>query len=272
MQINMGKVDRVWRYPGYEGGVEDALILVDGQQIGGSYWCGADYIRDGQRWASYGPAGLSMHHPDRETAEQVQVREYATNPDLYDRVNAQARAERAAEQEAEATRREEAHARAEEARRRRRCGDDEPGPTLWTLPAYHVLYAPEQETQQVREWLAANGIDAASGTHEIRIEQRATRRVVAYEAPESARIVTRDTATKTHVVTLVAEPPTIATPARPDLHELLEEHWPTQFPLIDYGRTLACPVCTRAAGSVTSVVPWPCEKVTAAIGEPEHAH
>lgn len=57
-----------WNRPG-----EDHLLLVDGKEIGGSYWCSADYVKNGQRWASYGPAGLSMGHRTREDAEQVQV-------------------------------------------------------------------------------------------------------------------------------------------------------------------------------------------------------
>jgi hypothetical protein len=68
---------------------EDYLILVDSKTIGGTYWCGADYIPRGQRWASWGPAGLSLRHPDRESAERVQVREYTANPDMVDRLIAE---------------------------------------------------------------------------------------------------------------------------------------------------------------------------------------
>jgi hypothetical protein len=49
----------------------------------------------------------------------------------------------------------------------------------------------------------------------------------------------RNARTETHVVTLTAEPPPIATPVRPDLHALLDAHWPTRFPLVDYGRSMA---------------------------------
>ncbi|AEM88857.1 hypothetical protein [Streptomyces violaceusniger] len=52
---------------------EDFYLLVDGSRIGGSYWCGAESVKDGERWASWGPAGLSMGHRTREDAEQAQV-------------------------------------------------------------------------------------------------------------------------------------------------------------------------------------------------------
>jgi len=52
---------------------EDFYLLVDGERIGGSYWCSAEYVKDGERWASWGPAGLSMGHRTREDAERVQV-------------------------------------------------------------------------------------------------------------------------------------------------------------------------------------------------------
>jgi hypothetical protein len=58
-----------WNTPG-----EDFLLLVDDVEIGGTYWCAADYIADGDRWASWGPAGLSMGHRTREDAEVVQLR------------------------------------------------------------------------------------------------------------------------------------------------------------------------------------------------------
>lgn len=58
---------------------EDYHLAVDGEVIGGTYWCGANNVPDGQRWASYGPAGLSMGHRDRDSAEQMQVRAYAAN-------------------------------------------------------------------------------------------------------------------------------------------------------------------------------------------------
>lgn len=55
---------------------EDYDLHVDTLAVGGSYWCGSAEIPDGQRWASFGPAGLRMRFPDRETAEQVQVDAY----------------------------------------------------------------------------------------------------------------------------------------------------------------------------------------------------
>jgi hypothetical protein len=66
---------------------DEFLIVVDGKEIGGTYWCGynpaaaAGFGRDdgglpGESWASWGPRGLSCGHPTREAAEQAQVREY----------------------------------------------------------------------------------------------------------------------------------------------------------------------------------------------------
>jgi hypothetical protein len=73
-------VTRAWRHEGYEGGVEEGLILVDGREIGSTWWCGADYIPAGRRWASDGPAGCLYGDdgfPTREAAEQAQVDAYA---------------------------------------------------------------------------------------------------------------------------------------------------------------------------------------------------
>lgn len=111
----------------------------------------------------------------------------------------------------------------------------------------------------------------------MRVEHRATRRAVVYEAVPVGRAALsklwgqgsgrHGDATETHVVTLVAEPPEIATPSRPDLHELLEQHWPATFPLIDFGQTPACGCCTREAEATVpdQLVPWPCPTVAAAI-------
>jgi hypothetical protein len=52
---------------------EDYYLLINGGRVGGSYFCNADSVKDGERWASWGPAGLSMGHPTREAAEAVQV-------------------------------------------------------------------------------------------------------------------------------------------------------------------------------------------------------
>jgi hypothetical protein len=106
--MNTFKVRRTWRYAGYEGGIEDSLILVDGQQIGGAYradgnpaqtvgWGWDDGGKRGACWISWGPRGLSCGHRSRAAAEQAQVREYAANPDLFDRLFATERAEREAE-------------------------------------------------------------------------------------------------------------------------------------------------------------------------------
>jgi hypothetical protein len=266
-------VRSVPKYPDYADDPRgDELIVVNGKRIGGTYVCATEAT---DTWASYGPAGYSFRHPTREAAIAVQVDMYATDPDLYDRINA----EEAAEDEAERNRRAAEVAAERErwaaGRRRARLGDDEPGPTILTVPAYHALYADNDETHQVREWLAAHGIEGASAIHEIRVEQRAARRVIAYEAPVLSMRPTRETPTQTHVVTLTTEPPTINTPARPDLHNLLDEHWPTLFPLIDHGRSLACAPCTRAQRAASPAVApgdllaqWPCEPVTEAISNP----
>jgi hypothetical protein len=95
-------VTRAPRYEGYDslhGGEDfapdDFVILVDGQSIGGTYWGNSEpgiyqsfYVGDGH-WHSWGPAGLSMGHATRADAEQAQVREYAANPDLADRILAE---------------------------------------------------------------------------------------------------------------------------------------------------------------------------------------
>jgi hypothetical protein len=60
---------------------EDYLILIDGHRIGGTYYCSAENVPDGQRWASWGIAGYSMRHHTREDAEHVQTAFYLTHPE-----------------------------------------------------------------------------------------------------------------------------------------------------------------------------------------------
>lgn len=269
-------VQSVPKYPDYADDPRgDELILVNDKRIGGTYVCHTEAT---DTWASYGPAGYSFRHPTREAAIAVQVNTYATDPDLYDRINAEEAAEDEAERNRQAAEGAAAHERWAAGRRRARLGDDNPGPTILTVPAYHALYADNAETHRVGKWLAAHGIDDASAIHEIRVEQRAARRVIAYEAPVLSTRPTRETPTETHVVTLTTEPPPINTPARPDLHRLIDEHWPTLFPLIDHGRSLACAPCTRAQRALSPAVapgdllaPWPCEPVTEAISSPRAA-
>jgi hypothetical protein len=273
------------RYEGYDslhGTRRDApdefLVLVDGQEIGGTYWCqynpaaGGVFGWDdgglpGESWASWGPRGLSCGHPTREAAEDAQVREYVTDPDLFDRLSAMEQAER----EAEAARRraqEDAECERRAADRlRARLGDDEPGPVTWVLPAFFHLYAGPDETAAVGAWLAASGIEDISGKHEVRVEQRAARRVAVYEKHAWVYNGRGTDRTETHVVTIVTDPPALTTPARPDLHPVLAEHWPAQFPLIDFGFGIACGKCTREARAVTAdqMVPWPCPVVEKAI-------
>jgi hypothetical protein len=272
-------VMRGWRYPGYTGGVEDGLILVDGVEIGGTYWCGAQDIPDDRRWASYGPAG-TLYGDDgfatRDTAEAAQVRAYVTDPEECDRLIAQREAARAAEFTARQAQEKAKHRAWLAADHERRCGTDEPGPTLWAAPAYHGLYAPLAEVDAVSAWLAAHGIaDQVSGAHEIRVEQRATRRVIVFEAPTALAALaaamgqpTRDgceRCTETWVVALVCEPPAITVAPRPDLAPVFAIHWPSRFPLIDYGADVACGHCTRQAGATRphEMVAWPCPAVVA---------
>lgn len=72
-------VTRRTEYPGYDtlgdadNWGEDFHLLVDGDVIGGTYWCSAENYKDGERWASYGPAGYSFKHRTREDAERVQL-------------------------------------------------------------------------------------------------------------------------------------------------------------------------------------------------------
>jgi hypothetical protein len=102
--VNTFKVRRAWRHEGYEGGREESLILVNGQKIGGVYYAGGNPAQEvgwghddggkrGPGWISWGPRGLSCGHRSRAAAERAQVREYAANPDLFDRLFAQERAE-----------------------------------------------------------------------------------------------------------------------------------------------------------------------------------
>lgn len=52
---------------------DDFDLLVDGERIGGTYWCERQDLGDGERWGSHGPAGVRMRFRTREDAEQVQV-------------------------------------------------------------------------------------------------------------------------------------------------------------------------------------------------------
>ena len=111
--MNTFEVRRAWRYAGDEGATAESLILVDGEKIGGAYrgvynpaqlvgWGRDDGGKRGANWISWGPRGLSCGHRTRALAEQAQVREYAANPDLFDRLRALERAEREADREARA--------------------------------------------------------------------------------------------------------------------------------------------------------------------------
>lgn len=80
MQVDGHSITREPVHPGYDtlgdadNWGEDFYLIVDGQNIGTTWHCPADYIRDGERWASDGPAGLSMGHRTREDAEQAQLK------------------------------------------------------------------------------------------------------------------------------------------------------------------------------------------------------
>lgn len=52
------------------------FLFAGGVKIGGTYWCGSDSCPAGQKWASWGVAGLSMRHRTREDAERVQDEAY----------------------------------------------------------------------------------------------------------------------------------------------------------------------------------------------------
>jgi hypothetical protein len=237
---------------------EDYYLLVDGQRVGGTYWCSDDSIPAGQKWASWGAAGYSFRHPTREAAEAVQVREYATNPDLCDRLNADYKREQCAERERRAAEEQARIAELDAARRIEREGDDGPGETVWTLPAYHFLIAADlADVTAVKAWLDAHDLDGVSGVHEIRIEQRLTRRVIVVERARHGWMKQ----TETWAVTCHTDPPAVDTTARPDLVELITSraHYPARFPLIDFGQDWACGPCTKELGSGTGMVLWECE-------------
>lgn len=59
---------------------EDYDLCADGIEFANTYYCSASYVRDGERWASDGPASLSLGHRTREDAEQVQIDAYLANP------------------------------------------------------------------------------------------------------------------------------------------------------------------------------------------------
>ncbi|MFB4285226.1 hypothetical protein ACBJ59_58895 [Nonomuraea sp. MTCD27] len=202
-----------------------------------------------------------------QVPEQAQVREYATDPDGYDRQAAMARAEQQAEQAQRQAEREAEEERREAEQRCERLGDDEPGPVVWALPVFFALYADADEVEAVANWLEANGLEDVSGRHEVRVEQRATRRAAVYEAPVWVWNGRSSTTTETHVVTIVTDPPPITAPDRPDLHEVFAEHWPARFPLVDFGLGIACAKCTRDAKVTISdqMVPWPYAVVEKAI-------
>lgn len=201
----------------------------------------------------------SFGHPSREAAEHAQLREYATNPDLFDRRNDQDQAEldaRIAREQAEDDRRE---AEREHTDRLRRLGDDQPEPTVWTLPAYHAVYAPIGEVEAVSEWFTAHDMTYVSATHPVRVERRATRDAIVYEAVTKPWWQGHSLDTETRVVTLVAPSPEITNRDLSRLHELWKRHWPGRFPLLDFGATIACGSCTRETKG--TIVPWPCPAV-----------
>jgi hypothetical protein len=250
---------------------EDYYLLVDGQRIGGTYWCSSDDIPAGKKWASWGAAGYTLYRPSREAAEAVQVREYVTNPSEFDRINADYERERIAEAERREAERREADAEWAEARRIKREGEDGPGETLWTLPAYHFLVAADlTDVTAVKAWLDAHDLDDVSGVHPIRVEQRRTRRVIVFERGRFGRI---GKTTETWAVTCHTDPPAVDTTPRPDLVELITSHahYPARFPLIDFGQDYACGPCTKELGSATGMVLWECPAFRAAREEGDAA-
>ncbi|MEU8623298.1 hypothetical protein [Streptomyces sp. NPDC048669] len=55
---------------------DDYFIVIDGQDIGGTYWANAHWVEPGRNWSSWGPAGAQGGFRTREDAEQVQVAAY----------------------------------------------------------------------------------------------------------------------------------------------------------------------------------------------------
>lgn len=61
------------RHADATGDRDDHDIVVNKTKIGGVYFCGAGYVADDARWASYGPAGLRMGFPTRDAAIAAQM-------------------------------------------------------------------------------------------------------------------------------------------------------------------------------------------------------
>src|SRR5206468_1053446 len=152
------------------------VIRVDGQRIGGIYM-------GTEGWVSYGPAGYVFGQADVDAAAEVQVCAYAIDPSGFDRMQADAEREAEVEQAEREAYAERQWRERQEARRRERLGDDEPGRTVLTIPAYHALYAPQPEVSAVASWLDACGADYASGVRDARVEQRSGRLALVYERP-----------------------------------------------------------------------------------------
>ncbi|MDX3329922.1 hypothetical protein PV405_35650, partial [Streptomyces sp. ME02-6979-3A] len=59
---------------------DDYFIVIDGRDIGGTYWANDHTVQPGFNWMSWGPAGLRDGFRTREEAEQVQVAAYTPAP------------------------------------------------------------------------------------------------------------------------------------------------------------------------------------------------
>lgn len=86
-ETHQATIAREPEHPGYDtlgdadNWGEDFYLLVGGERVGGTYYCDAENVPDGQRWASWGIAGYSMRHHTREDAENVQTAFYLTHPE-----------------------------------------------------------------------------------------------------------------------------------------------------------------------------------------------
>lgn len=128
-----------------------------------------------------------------------------------------------------------------------------PGPVVWTLPAYYGIYGPEGEVEAVSEWAEACGFGWLDVRHGCRVEKR----------PAGLVAVCTEDRREHEALLAIPPPPALSMPPRPDLHALIEEHRPCQYPLHDFGAATWCGACSVPG----ALVAWQCGVLARAIAE-----